>query len=356
MNKLEERLLREYVKKILIEDTYGMVDPFGGGGMSGGTVSAGTMYDVFIKPFVDVIEVGKGKMKEMGTHVVASVKIALTAAATTFLPFLASDYNNIFKHQEAQLQKIRSEYSKVYNATWDAFKRTDFALMGFFCFPGYVLSGALAAKSPKIALGVANTLTGGELDNVLDRVAGKLDQKFDSAIARAKRLMEGSLHGNVLLEKKKTRKMDDRDKLLAELVTHPEFINEVLSTPAAQALQSDSLEIHEETIDKIEEDVKQIAAIRNAAGLRSILEGLKKNVKENTGDDVLKSLADLEKLPQNERQVAEQQLVRSFKECSKKFLVENLEKKVKSAVDAGINPESPFIKDYRGLINKINAI
>lgn len=376
--KLEEMLLKEYIRSIITEDaSYGMVDPFAGGGVGGGSASHSAMYTAFVKPFVDVIMTGKGKLKELGTHVLANIKIAFTATATTFLPFLESDYNSIFKHQQQQLGKIRQEYGAVYKATWDAFKTTDIALMGFFCFPGYVMAGTLAKKSPEIALGIANTLTGGELDGVLDRMTGKLDQKFTSAINRAKRLTEARGLGLPLLTEKdknrgklktkakpsgKSRKkkedvdeeLSEEDKMFRALVTHPEFIKEVLSTPTAQALQKDARKVHEETMKELRDDSRKIAAIKNVNDLRKTLSELKEGSKSTEEQSALKSLEELSKLPPKDRQVAEGQLLSSFRASSKKMLIDKLKKKVSSAREAGY--EGPIISDYNDLINEIQSL
>ena len=369
MNRNEHLLLRRYIRDILKEETgYGMSDSFAGG--VGGTASHGAMYTAFIKPFVDVIHTAKGKLKELGTHVVAGVKVAFTAAATTFLPFLASDYNSIFKHQQAQINKVKSEYAAVYKSTWDAFKSADIAITGFFCYPGYVLSGLLAKKSPEIALGVANTLTGGELDGVLDRMAGKLDKKFDSVINQAKSITNGKgSHGffeSRLYEKKHKHKIRIKDKHgekdkrekdsydLSDLVTHPEFVKEVISSQTAQELQKKSLKIHMDTMNSILNRAKEVASIRDVASLRRTLESLKKDVKESAGEDPIKALQQLEKMPAEERRPAEQQLIQSFKASSKKMTIDKLEKKIAEAKGAGY--EGKLISDYEQLIGKIKAL
>ena len=178
--KTEKRLLREYVRTVLAEegggDGYGDIigasmamSPFGVH-----FASQSDLYKLFIKPFVDVVDVAAGKTKEISQRAQTVVAVGFKAIATTLLPWLSQDYKEIFDKQEQVLNKIKSEYAEVYDATWDAFRYNDIAFTAFLAYPAAILTGAAARAVPQATMKLLSIIGGGSLDPFL----GKLKKSF----------------------------------------------------------------------------------------------------------------------------------------------------------------------------------
>src|SRR5581483_8494974 len=185
MGRLAEKvLLKEFVQEVLQEDDGG----FGGDSTyydlamwdatnSPWGVSFGSndqLYNIFVRPFVDVVQTAAGKTKELSQKAQTLVRVAFETIATTLIPVLTDSYNEIFQKEKENIDKIRQEYAEVYQANWDAFKDEDFLFLSFMYDPAKFIIGSLAKKAPGAAIGLLSTLTGGTIDGYLDRLKKEL--------------------------------------------------------------------------------------------------------------------------------------------------------------------------------------
>jgi hypothetical protein len=72
-----------------------------------------------------------------------------------------------------------------------------------------------------------------------------------------------------------------------------------------------------------------------------------------------KSIPELEniaKLQPKEKAAAEKTLIAGIRNASKKFYVKNLKDHVKSVLEAGIPESSPYVVDYKTMIQKIESL
>lgn len=365
MMKLQhDKLLREYVRSIMLEDDggfgFGMGDMIGPYGVH--YASGNQLYNTFVKPFVDVFDVAKGKTKEVTAHLFAAGKVIFETVATTLLPWLTSDYEDIFAAEKESIDKIRSEYAEVYASTWEAFKNKDVAIAAFFCYPGIVLTGALARRSPLTALNVMSTISGGEFDTFIMQIrnaytspgfSGYKGQKY----SQTANMLFNSPGGDKIEwmgeskylneDESNDKKKDDENvkkEKLAKIVTNKKLVKKVLSTPTAQRLQSESRKVVQHTLTTILERAQGIAAAKT-------LEDVQKTVGKR-----LKGIDDLKKMKPEERRQMEPKILSSLKGSMKEFYAKSLEAQVKDAVSAGIPKESGYVKMYADVIHKIKAL
>lgn len=335
-------LLREYVQEVLKEDDFGglamsdaMVGPYGMHYASGEQ-----LYNIFVKPFADVVGVAAGKTKELSEKGQTLLKVAFESIATTLVPILKDSYGEIFEKEKEQLDKIRAEYSDVYQATWDAFKENDVLVAAFMYRPDLFLTAKFAEKAPKAAAKLLSVLSGGKLDNVLSKLlkgggGGKKDSREGPGMP-----FEGALHekgdegGDKKGPKEKLAALMQNDKVKEVLANSPKVAQ---MTKAGQAM----------TRGTLKDVYEQASAVLSAKSLQDIQAKMGKK---------LPGLDKLQQVPQQERQKAEQDLLKGIKAGMKEFYVKQLEGQVKAAVEAGVPKDHPYVTDYAGVISKIKGL
>ena len=357
-NSREAQIIREYVAIILHENMQKALNEDDGGfgyGMGGSEAmgqygvhyaSGDQMYNTFIKPFVDVVKVTAGKTKEMSQRAQTLAKVAFESVATSLLPWLSSDYGDIFKREAEEINKIRSEYGDVYAATWDAFKDKDVALTAFFCYPGAILTGLFAKKTPKVALNMLSVISGGEMDGVIDNIKDSISSGFGKSKGRKTFSSPGGDKTpwmESLIREDKDKEKTKKQKL-ADIVTNEKLVNKALSTPLAQRLQKEAQEAMKNTL-------KQVFERAQAVMTSKTLDELQKKIGKP-----LKGLDKLKSIKPEEKAEAEKQLLDNLRKSMKEFYAKSLEQQVKDAVGAGIPKNSQFVFDYVEVIRKIRAL
>lgn len=337
MSKLRTKvLLRECIQEILKEDDYGglgmsdaMVGPYGMHYASGEQ-----LYNIFVKPFTDVVGVAAGKTKELSEKGQTLLRVAFESVATTLIPILKDSYGEIFEKEKEQIDKIRSEYSEVYNATWEAFRDNDVLVAAFMYRPDLFLTAKFAEKAPKAAAKLLSVLSGGKLDNIMAKLLkGGGGSKKDS------REGPGMPFESVIREDE-----GEPQNPLTKLVSNKKVKEVLAQSQLTQKMTQQGQELVRGTLKQV---FDQAQAVVGAKSLQDLQQKLGKK---------LPGMDKLQQVPQQERQKAEQDLLKGAKAGMKEFYVKQLEGQVKAAVDAGVPQEHPYVKDYQGVISKIKAL
>jgi hypothetical protein len=198
MKRTREYLLREYIRGIMLQEFDGgggMVSDLGaysaggigsgvgayGGDMGGpmGMFGAGwgssssDLKRAFFDPFADVFKTVFGKTKEVVRSAKTLFRVIFETLATTFIPFVTDSYEEIFEKEKQDLEKIRSEYSDVYERTNQAFSSGDAGVLGMVFAPGAAFGAALASKGPGVVKGLLDVVTGGSFSDDGPRLGAK---------------------------------------------------------------------------------------------------------------------------------------------------------------------------------------
>jgi len=346
MRALQTRvMLRERIRTILREDDYG---GFAAGESPYGMhfASDEQLYKIFIKPFADVVGVAAGKTKELSQKGQTLLKTTFVTIATTLIPGVKDKYGEIFSNEKEMIDKIRSDYSDVYGATWEAFADQDVAIAAFMFRPDLFITQHLVRKAPKAAAKLLSVLSGGTLDGILQKnLGGSGKGRGESSIlgligSQPKEDGPGYYEGVI-------REDDGEDPAVKKLAA-------IAANKKVRAVLTNS------------QEVQKLAAV----GQAMVKKTLGSVVKQAQGVLGAKSLDDLQKITgkqipgmdklggmeQQARQKAEQLLIASIKKTMKEFYVKQLEEQAKKAVDAGVPKDHPFIKSYLDVISKIKAM
>lgn len=349
MSALRTRLLlRECIQEVLKEDEGGGGGDYGGlgldsmAGMPYGMhyASKDQMYQIFVKPFADVVGVAAGKTKELSQKGQTLLKVAFESLATTLIPILKDSYGEIFEHEKQQIDKIRSEYADVYKATWDAFNEADVLVAAFMYRPDLFLTAQLAKQAPKAAAKLLSVLSGGALDKVLGGIlkGGGGGSKGGHAAKG-----EGSFPWSEGLVREAGEQPEGESKL-EKLVNHKKVKQLLANSQKVQQMTQVGQGLVQDTLKQVYE---QASGVLQAKSLQDLQAKLGKK---------LPGLDKLAQVPQQERQGAEQELMKGIKQSMKEFYTKQLEGQVKAAVEAGVPKEHPYIRDYAGVISKIKAL
>lgn len=336
-------LLQEYVKTLLNEDEgggdYGGLDPVGDNPYGVHYASQDQLYKIFVKPFTDVVGVAAGKTKELSQKAQTVLKVAFETVATSLVPVLKDSYGEIFANEKEEIDKIRSQYSDVYNATWEAFQESDVLIAAFMYRPDLFMTGAFAHKAPKAAAKLLSVLSGGSLDKLLHGIlsSGGGGKKTDHSEGPGVP-MEGVVYEDD--EKKPNGKVDK----LAQVIDNKKVKEVIAANPMVQKMTQAGEAMTRNTLKKV---YGQVQAVMGAKSLQELQNKLGKK---------LPGMDKLQQVPQQERQVAEQDLLKGVKSGMKEFYIKQLEGQVKAAVDAGVPQDHPYVHDYQSVIAKIKAL
>ncbi len=341
MSKLRTKaLLQEYVRNLLNEDDFGGLDPMGGSPYGMHFASQDQLYNIFVKPFADVAGVASGKTKELSQKAQTLLKVAFESVATTLVPILKDSYGEIFVEEKEEIDKIRSQYSDVYGATWDAFRESDVLIAAFMYRPDLFLNAAFARKAPKAAAKLLSVLSGGSLDKLLHGIlsSGGGGKKTDHSEG------PGMPFEGVVYEDDEKGSSDGKLDKLAQVADNKKVHATIANNPKVQKMSEVGQQMTRQTLKKV---YAQAQAVLKAKTLQDIQAKLGKR---------LPGLDKLAQVPQQERQKVELELLASVKKGMKEFYVKQLEGQVKAAAEAGVPQSHPYVKDYLSVIQKIKAL
>jgi len=334
------KLLREYIQAVLVEDMGGDYGGLGFGDAMGDMpygmhfASQDQLYKIFVKPFADVVGVAAGKTKELSQRGITALNVAFEAIATTLIPILKDSYGEIFQKEKQQIDKIRSEYSDVYQATWDAFNEMDVVVAAFAYRPDLFLTAKFAKHAPKAAAKLLSVLSGGSLDNVLH---GLLKSS-------GKRHVDHSEGPGMPIESLIREEKDNEPSKLEKLITNKKIKQVLAGSPKVQQLAKVGSELVQGTLKDV---FSQANNVMNAKSLQDLQSKLGKK---------LPGIDKLSQVPQREREQAEQKLLVGVQRGMKEFYVKQLEGQVKAAIEAGVPKDHPFVADYVSVISKIKGL
>lgn len=347
----KNRLLREYVRKVLAEDDLGgYAGDYAGIGLNTDSGPYGRsygsnqdLYDAFIGPWTDVFKTAVGKTKEITRSAITAVDVVIGTVLTTIIPGLGRTYEDAFKEEQKDLEKIRGQYKDVYDKTDQALASTDASVLAFMASPAIVLSKMAADKSPVVAKEILSVATGGKSDELFKDAMKSKSSDDSSGKSKGKKEPRDFFGESQEIneEQKESEKMARARKVL----TDREFLMQATNSPTFREMQSSAVDLYRGTLKNIYKQAEDV--LKKAKTIDDIQKISKKPIPE----------ADkIKKLPPEEKAKAEKLLINGVRKAMKDYYVKSLEQQVDSVVRAGIPEEAQYVKDFRTLIQKIKAL
>ena len=358
-NRNDERVLREYISRIIKEEeSYGSLAVAGIGASPYGSGEGDAGKKIFLQPFIDVWNIGIGKLKELKADVKATLKTSWRVALTSVIPTMNKGYKDILDERDQEIAAVKSQYKEVYNSAWSVFKNDDFALLGFFYNPTAVLTSAFAKKASETTLEVMDTLVAGSpVEGVIDWFKKKWEKAGTEAPTDSSKSSSSSSSGGSkeLMKKDEGRRRssallrEDKSGSLGLSLTkvppeeYEKLVSKVMQSPKAKQMMSDAKKLVNEMLTDIYKKAQDITNAKSFDDLKR-----------------LKLLPNDFKPPETknpeEQKKNEALLFNTVRESMKKNFKMKLEDNIKSALKAGIPESSEFIAAHKKVINAISSL
>lgn len=340
----ERRILKEYVKSVLLEDDggYGMTaadisdsSPYG--------ISMGgpSLYKIFVEPFVDVFKTGKAAAEDMSTRSRAAAKVAFEAIASSLIPIYSTDYQKIFEKEHQQLAKIKEKYRDVFERTDKALfnEGNDFVVMAFLMDPARYITFTALKSAPQAVLGVLEVLAGENAK--LRRFFDKL--KLNSHNSSPARGSSNHMGGQGYLESKLYEEGEPPDPLATKL-NNPKVMAALSASPKVQAMKRDAQVLANASVSELLEKVKALNSARTIEDLARSAPGFDRS-----------KLAAIQKLPPNEKQAVESAIVNQVKKAAQQFYLKTMQSQIDSAMKAGVPSDNRLLQGYKKVMGMIRS-
>lgn len=337
---MSHKLLREYIRTVILEDdSYGGFDISGNAADSPYGASFGSgkdLYNVFVKPFTDVVSTTVGKTKELSQKAQTLAKVSFETLATTLIPVLADDYDEIFSNERAQLDKLKAQYKDIYDSTWTAFKDNDVVAAAFLYNPAAVITAKVAQQAPIQTVKLLNTLAGGKLDGFLKKVVDKF-KLGDTKKPLDRDSGEGLPEGRIVELHRKAQSFGD---ILAQRGVK----SAIAKNPKVSQMADTAQGIVDGSLQKVLKSAQAVASAKSVQDLQ-----------QKVGHK-LKGADELAKLPAAERQQLEQVLLKSVKQSALSMYAKGIEDQIKQALKGGIPEDHPFIIAHKEVLSKLKSV
>lgn len=348
--KPEEKLLREYVKRVLTEDD-GFVAATDGGSPYGVSWGSGEdLFNTFVGPFVDVFKTAAGKSKEIAQRVKTLVLVSFKVVLSALIPVLAQTYADVFDEEKKKIDKIRGEYKEVYDRTESALKSGDAGMLAFMASPAVVVGALAAKKGPGVAKEVLSGLTGGLSDDLAEKIKEKAIQAGRWSLGEKKNGNREKTEESFTLSSTRKIRLTEEDETKSKVTPEKifkskKFINKALENPKVLELQRVATETYRASLKEIYTQAENL--LRNAKTVDDLEKFAKKKIPE---------AEKVRSLQGEERVKAEKMLIDGVRKAMKEFYVKSLTDQVNTVMRDGIPEESQFVQDYRSMIQKIEAL
>lgn len=174
MKSRDEQLLREAIRQALSEEfaDYGVSPWFGPYGMGKGAskstkssssygVPGGSLYGIFIQPFLDAAKVVGSELGQTGVKLVGLLRTVIESALEALLPKFMANYDKIQADEKKLIDKIKEKYQDAYKAVDEAWEHEDIQFFAFMHDPTTFLSYKLITAKPQAAISVYEMMADG---------------------------------------------------------------------------------------------------------------------------------------------------------------------------------------------------
>lgn len=374
--------LRAAIRHILVEMEAGDSGMAGGGsglGGAGGMMMGagygfmnygGSLKNVFIDPFLDVLKTTKGVGTELATRAKAGIQVAIEAILSSLIPLYETNYSAIFKQMDKSLSEVKKKYEKVYQANDEAFRDKDARFLAFLYDPSAWVTAKTIESSPAVAANVLEVFTDGAVgagSHLLEAIRYLRELEMElKGVSRYHRAVPHRLrkqaHTNrgmmpwesqtrgsePILEAEVAAPVPGADpqqaimQKMRKILSNPELKKEIAASPTAQAMRADGQKILSSVTGQLSKD---IAAAQSVGSIDDI-------VRMSQGRVQAPNLGQMQ--PQ-EKQQAEAAVVSSTKQALSAFYKKSLEGGIKQAQSEGVGNDNAYIRTLQGLLSKVGS-
>jgi len=393
MDSREDKLLREYVKALLVEDDtggagYGGYGGVGGGGGYGmGKAPGGSLKSIFIDPFIDAGKVIKASGTKAILRIKTLAKVAIETVLTTMIPFLQSNYTAIFANEKEALKKLREKYKDAFAAVDKAYGG-DAMLVSFMLSPEAWVGGMFAKKSPELVMEILGTLAVGNENLVkyftdVKKRLRAIDKEFqDASVSNYKIDSAGNLQSprgpyNTPRKRAFLKKAgvnagfehpgqqiaeapvptapvapaapvaqdaaSKKAEIVMAMLKDARITQQIAGTPMAQQMKAEANTLVQHLSTSILQEAQRVLSAQSLQDIQKI-----------TGKPV--NVPGLEEMQGPDRASLEAAVLTQTKAAMKSFYVTKLKEEIGKIEAQGVDPNNLYIKTLNDTLSKVSAL
>lgn len=360
------RILKEYVKSVLLEDEgYGGSDYAAMGDSPYGISWGGpSLFKIFVQPFSDVLQTGQAAVEDLSARARTAAKVAFEAVATSILPFYSSDYKEIFEKEAEQIGKIKEKYRDVFERTDAAFAYSgDAMLLAFLLDPTALISATVLKKAPAAALEVFETLAGENEHlralfkklKIVSRGSSGKSKESEAGVWTTKGggkgggwgggdYMGGGGAGIGLEGKLHEKKKANPNEILVTQLSNPKVQAELQKSPVVMSMKKDARALVNSTVNQLMDRYKQVSSAKSVEDLIRIFPQVNRS-----------KLQALQGLPPDQKAPVEAAIMTQLKASAKEFYAKSLQAQIEQSMKQGIPESHPLLQGYKKVISMIKS-
>lgn len=365
MKSADEKLLREAVRQVLKEEFYDYgvspwVGPYGIGKgasrhskTSGGIgVYGGSLYSIFIQPFVDAAKVVGSELGQTGVRLVSILRTVIETALEALLPKFKANYDAIQQTEKKLITKIRDKYEAAYKAVDEAWEHEDIQFFAFMHDPTtFVTYKAITAK-PEAVLSVYEAIAEGNsillnyLRDIRNRMYGAQSPgagvpmggmpQATAPVAKTEAVVKPNVVKKAApAAAKPAGKQKSPAEVVADALTDPKFVQMVNALPLVQQMKQDAAAIQGQSTSRLQQ---AMAPVLNA----------------DTSEDLVRASGGAWQVPQEyanlkpeEKAEADDVLVKQAKASMATYYSSRVEELIKQLTDMGVGENSPYVASLK---------
>lgn len=359
--------LREEIRRQLLEmDTgaagYGAdIGPLTGG--YGFMNYGGSLKNIFVDPFLDVIKTTKGVATELTARAKSAAQVAIEVVLSSFIPLYQTNYSNIFSQMNKNLDEIKKKYEKVYQANDEAFQDKDARFLAFLYDPSAWVSAKTVESAPAVVADVLQVFTdsssgaGSQLMEAI-RYLRELQMELQgtsrynrSVPHRLRR--QASSHKDMLpweskervskpiLEAEQAAEMTTAQKI-EKILSNPQLKKEIDSSKLAQEMKADGKKVLHGLFANLSKDISDVGRINSL-----------EDVEKMSGGRV--KVPDSKEMTPEETQQANAAAVGNIKKSLSEFYKRSLQGAIKQAESEGVGSNNSYVRTLQGLLQKVGT-
>lgn len=346
LTRKEEKFLRNLIKESLLReytDDYGV--SYWTNSPSKGTYGS-SLKSMFIDPFLDAFKVGTAELKKLGTRISTAIHTIIEAALSVAIPSYQADYEALMKQQQTRINDISKKYKGVYEAISGSFRHPDIGLYTFMLDPLAWLSLKAISRRPEETLdafgvfGQTNKAIALFLKDIRNDLRG-----FGGADARLANMSNSggdfgdSTTSESLLREKENPK-ETKAQFIQRRLSDPKFLEMIKDSDLAKEMKLDATKILSTTLEELQKAYKDSMAVNSIADIQKI----------SKNPNVSKAFNSIDPSKKKE---AETTVVQAFKDATKQFQKQNIEKQIDYLENQGVSPKNEYLLSLRRLISSM---
>jgi len=331
--KDSNKILREYVRSVVVENDKNVIVEFGGdfggawmGPLTNKLLGVGKEGGGLLGPFLDIGKTALAGVLDVTNRVWGLLKVTLTAVTNAVIPFWDISYDKINNLTKERSKKIRGRFQHVFDRTDIASEGADFKATMLLLNPAaYILGKAAELVGPNVA-----ALGAGAFEKV-EKERGALQDLLGSFTGAAGGMGMSTENKHVHYNK----------SLIFERADVADIKRAVEKSQLADEMHLAGTEILKARLKDVINDVNRIEQVDSLDQLQSLL---KKDFK----------LANVDKLEDKDEDEARAEILNTAKQDYKKMHAAALEVEASMIQKMAGDRASDILSLYASVVSKLN--